>query len=274
LQGVVSLYVEVQNDGHPRNVQLMQGLGLGLDEKAVAAVEQWQFATKEGQPDATQNILDVDVEFRLDQPGVWDVASEACTVMVPSNPKIQKVLKPVPSRYVAPDAAACQTASRPIVRFRVGVDGMPRVVNGSLDAATHAVESWQFQPATVDGNPAEAEAEVELTCTPGGIRLKSVLEVPPVYRVGGGVTAPVLLSKIEPTYSEEARVARLQGSVLLYVQISPEGRATQMHVVQPLGMGFEEHAMEAVKRWRFQPGKKAGQPVTVEATIEVNFRLL
>jgi protein TonB len=104
--------------------------------------------------------------------------------------------------------------------------------------------------------------------------LKSVLEVPPVYRVGGGVSAPVLLSKIEPTYSEEARVARLQGKVVLYVHISPQGQATNMRVTEPLGMGLEEHAMEAVKRWRFQPGKKAGEPVAVEATIDVNFRLL
>ena len=41
-----------------------------------------------------------------------------------------------------------------------------------------------------------------------------------------------------------------------------------------LGMGLDQKAMEAVKRWRFEPGTKNGQPVTVEATVDVNFRLL
>ena len=62
---------------------------------------------------------------------------------------------------------------------------------------------------------------------------------------------------------------------MLYVEISPEGRATHIHVVRRLGMGLDQKAVEAVKRWHFKPGTmKDGKPVTVEATIEVNFRLL
>jgi len=95
-----------------------------------------------------------------------------------------------------------------------------------------------------------------------------------VFRVGGGVTAPVLLAKIEPEYSEEARKAKYQGTVLLYVQVDPSGRAINMRVLHSLGLGLDEKAMEAVKRWKFKPGMKDGKPVTVEAQIEVNFRLL
>src|SRR5947207_9187136 len=95
-----------------------------------------------------------------------------------------------------------------------------------------------------------------------------------VFGVGGGVTAPVLLAKIEPEYSEEARKAKYQGTVLLYIQVSPEGRAVNMRVLHSLGLGLDEKAMEAVKKWRFKPGTKDGKPVTVEAQIEVNFRLL
>jgi outer membrane biosynthesis protein TonB len=47
-----------------------------------------------------------------------------------------------------------------------------------------------------------------------------------------------------------------------------------MRVIRPLGLGLEEKAMEAVALWQFRPGRKDGQPVTVEAQIEVNFRLL
>jgi TonB family protein len=95
-----------------------------------------------------------------------------------------------------------------------------------------------------------------------------------VFRVGGGVTAPQLIYKVEPEYSEEARKAKYQGTVLLYVQVDPTGHAVNMRVLHSLGLGLDEKAMEAVRKWRFKPGMKDGRPVTVEAQIEVNFRLL
>ena len=97
---------------------------------------------------------------------------------------------------------------------------------------------------------------------------------PDGYRVGGGVSAPSLIYKVEPQYTEEARQAELQGTVLLYAQISPDGKAINMKVLRGIGLGLDEKAMEAVTRWQFKPGMKGGQPVTVEAQIEVNFRLL
>jgi TonB family protein len=96
---------------------------------------------------------------------------------------------------------------------------------------------------------------------------------PDVYRVGGGVTAPALLYKVEPDYSEEARNAHLEGSVILYAEVDPTGRAVNLRVVRSLGMGLDEKAIEAVPKWKFRPGYKDGKPVTVAATIEVNFRL-
>jgi TonB family protein len=96
-----------------------------------------------------------------------------------------------------------------------------------------------------------------------------------VFRAGaGGVTSPVLRWKKEPEYSEEARKAKHQGTVLLYVEIDPSGRATNIRVQRSLGLGLDEKAIEAVKQWKFKPGYKDGKPVLVAATIEVNFRLL
>jgi len=95
-----------------------------------------------------------------------------------------------------------------------------------------------------------------------------------VYRVGGGVTAPIVLSKKDPEYSEEARKAKYQGTVLLAIEVNPSGTATNIRVVRSLGLGLDDKAIEAVKQWKFKPGYKDGKPVTVAATIEVNFRLL
>ena len=94
------------------------------------------------------------------------------------------------------------------------------------------------------------------------------------YRIGGGVSAPQLLFKVEPEYSEEARKAKFQGTVVLYIVVDEKGLPRDVKVVRPLGLGLDEKALEAVTKWRFKPGYKDGRPVAVVATIEVNFRLL
>jgi periplasmic protein TonB len=95
-----------------------------------------------------------------------------------------------------------------------------------------------------------------------------------VYRVGGGVTAPAVLFKIDPEYSEEARKAKYSGTVVLYIEVDQTGHAKNLRVVKGIGLGLDEKAIEAVTKWRFKPGLKDGKPVVVAAHIEVNFRLL
>ena len=95
-----------------------------------------------------------------------------------------------------------------------------------------------------------------------------------VFRVGGGVSAPVVLYKVDPEYSEEARKAKYSGTVVLQLVVDAGGKARDIRVVRSLGLGLDEKAIEAVNKWKFRPGVKNGQPVAVQATIEVNFRLL
>ncbi len=94
------------------------------------------------------------------------------------------------------------------------------------------------------------------------------------YRIGGGVSAPQLVFKVEPEYSEEARKAKFQGTVVLYVVVDEKGQPRDLRVVRPLGLGLDQKAIEAVQKWRFKPGLKDGRAVPVSAQIEVNFRLL
>jgi TonB family protein len=91
---------------------------------------------------------------------------------------------------------------------------------------------------------------------------------------GGGVTPPSLISKTEPDYSEEARKARLQGMVRLRIVVDTHGDARDIQVSQTLGLGLDDRAIEAVKKWKFLPGKVNGKPAAVVAYVEVNFRLL
>lgn len=95
-----------------------------------------------------------------------------------------------------------------------------------------------------------------------------------VYRVGGDVKAPLVLQKPEPEYSEEARIAKLQGTVLLSLTVGEDGRTLDLRVRKSLGLGLDEKALEAVSHWRFTPGTKEGKPVAVATSIEINFRMM
>ena len=94
-----------------------------------------------------------------------------------------------------------------------------------------------------------------------------------VFHVGGGVSAPRKIYDPDPEYSEEARKAKYQGTCVLYVIVGPDGRTRDIRVSRTLGLGLDEKAIEAVKTWRFEPGKKDGKPVSVAVNIEVEFRL-
>lgn len=95
-----------------------------------------------------------------------------------------------------------------------------------------------------------------------------------VFNIGGGVSKPEVVSKVEPEYSEEARKAKYQGEVWLSVVVDEKGIPQEIKVTRKLGLGLDEKAIEAVQKWRFRPGMKDGKPVAVRATIAVSFHLL
>ena len=92
-------------------------------------------------------------------------------------------------------------------------------------------------------------------------------------RVGNGVSAPRLLNKVEPVYSEEAREAKVQGTAVPKVEVWPDGKVHNIRVVRGLGSGLDEEAVKALEQWEFEPGMKDGEPVRVAATVEMNFRM-
>jgi TonB family protein len=78
------------------------------------------------------------------------------------------------------------------------------------------------------------------------------------FRIGGGVSAPVPIFKVEPEYSEEARKAKFQGTVMLAIVVDEGGKTSNVRVLRPLGMGLDDKSVEAVMKWRFRPGYKDG----------------
>lgn len=132
--------------------------------------------------------------------------------------------------------------------------------------ATPAPKSPRAGPST-GGGPINIERWWPAPETEEGKRAKA-------HPIGNGVTSPRLKSKVEPEYSEKARKARVEGVVMLSVEIWPDGRPHNIRVVRSLGLGLDEEAVKAIRQWRFYPGTLEGQPVRVQAQIEVSFRLL
>jgi TonB family protein len=128
------------------------------------------------------------------------------------------------------------------------------------------------------GRVGEAEA---MEASASEIRKAQVAQLSPkrqanaqASKVGNGVAAPVLLHKIEPSYSFEARAAKAQGTVVLFVVIGTDGTASDVQLRKGVGYGLDEQALDAVTQWTFKPGMRDGMAVPVQASIEVNFRLL
>jgi len=95
------------------------------------------------------------------------------------------------------------------------------------------------------------------------------------FRAGvNGVGTPSCIYCPDPQYSDEARKAKWQGTVVLDVIISADGRAISIKPIKGPGLGLEEKAVEAVRTWRFRPALGPnGKPVNVSIPIEVTFRL-
>lgn len=95
-----------------------------------------------------------------------------------------------------------------------------------------------------------------------------------IYPAGKmGVTVPQVIFDPEPSFSDEARKAKMQGVVMLLLVVGKDGRPFDVRVGQSLGMGLDEKAIEAVNRWRFRPATLNGQPVATQIAVQVDFHL-
>lgn len=94
-----------------------------------------------------------------------------------------------------------------------------------------------------------------------------------IYRVGGGVSRPVQIKRPAPEYTPEARAAKIEGGVVLEMVVNVQGTTEEIRVVKSLDPGLDRKAIEAVREWTFEPGRKDGKPVAVRVTIEHRFKL-
>jgi TonB family protein len=95
-----------------------------------------------------------------------------------------------------------------------------------------------------------------------------------LYRIGGSVSAPVLLYHVEAEFSDEARRAKYQGIAMVEIIVDAQGRPQNPRMVRLLGMGLDENAIKAIMQFRFKPAMKDGKtPVPTKITVEVDFHI-
>jgi TonB family protein len=169
------------------------------------------------------------------------------------------------------------------------------ILSGDLtlaDAAVDAVRAWTFEPYMQSGKPVQARQKLVFRFNLDGkigeldenfpqptlaseelIKAENSSSEGPVYRVGQGVTAPRAIQMSEPEYSEAARKVRYQGTCVLSLVVNAEGQPEDIKIERAIGLGLDAKAVDAVKRWRFQPAMKNGVPVAASIRVEVNFHL-
>jgi len=183
----------------------------------------------------------------------------------------------------------------------VGTDGLVkdvRVISGEpalADAAVAAVRQWRYEPAVTDGAPVEVPTEITVNFTLAGHGKRqgpgqsadsadqAASATPPatteegspeqVYAVEDGVKPPQAVYSPEPSYTESARKAGVQGTVLLAVVVNSEGNVRDVEVCRRLDPALDLQATRTVSQWKFQPATKDGQPVAVHIPVEVSFHL-
>jgi len=106
----------------------------------------------------------------------------------------------------------------------------------------------------------------------GGGDKKAIPADEPI-RVTGAVTRPVLIDSPQPRYTEMARRAGVQGTVIVEAIIDETGHVTDVRILKPLPMGLDRAAVEAVQSWRFRPATLNGRAVKVYYTLTANFTL-
>jgi TonB family protein len=139
----------------------------------------------------------------------------------------------------------------------------------------------QLEPSTLyarflqqHGRDDEAQSLIQNTFHPALPKVENPRPGSGSYRVGGGVSQPKLTYKVDPPYSEEARIAKISGTTLLQIIVDTDGQAKNIKVMKSIGFGLDDCAIATILKWQFSPGEKNGSPVAVYATVEINFRLL
>jgi TonB family protein len=184
---------------------------------------------------------------------------------------------------VGPSGTYCLGESAPILRLTIAPGGFQRTIrNNVVKFQDH------FIPETIErvmANPGERNATIQFSAKLDSIEpLNSVDEaqfIPPadalppptVITLEEKATKPQLLLHAPPIYPPIARAARVSGDVVIALQIQTDGHVSRLRVLSGPAM-LEQAALDGVKKWTYKPFEQNGEPVEVNTTATVQFRIM
>src|SRR2546427_6909909 len=207
----------------------------------------------------------------VDSPAINDRPIESPEVLYYTDPFYtrtarEKKIEGTGTNEASFDVRGCMKVLRTVKSVGFGLD----------ENAVTALRSWRFSPAERNGDPIEAIAQIDVDFS---LAAAPPIEYDDISRVGPGISAPMVIRRVEPQYppgrpaTGEASRARLVGTVILQAVIQTNGTADILKVVKPLPLGLTESALEAIQQWRFRPAVQNGKDIPVALNIEVGFNL-
>lgn len=136
--------------------------------------------------------------------------------------------------------------------------------------AQKAFSGTQSPPVEVAG---DAEAVAFVRANPASIAYVSTTAPLDGVKIVPVVIPPEVINRVPPEYPQVAARFRVQGDVVLRLEIDEDGKVAYVTVVKGLSHGLTEAAEKAVKKWRFKPATSGGVPVSAELDVTVSFRL-
>ncbi|HUP62704.1 MAG TPA: energy transducer TonB [Thermoanaerobaculia bacterium] len=144
------------------------------------------------------------------------------------------------------------------------------VAHAGLGETSEALWYWQL---VSNLHPTVAEREASSCGAPGEMLLASSIEVPPMPGVGKTITPPEVRKRVKPKFPHGANYYRVAGDLEVEVIITPDGKACSPRIVKALAAPTLSYvALEAVKRWKFEPARAGGSAVPMVFNLTVNYK--
>lgn len=222
-----------------------------------AALQKWEFGPGKRDGKAVNSAFHFGVLFNpasadAKTPDASPRLLEASLVQLP-RPKRVPVTEAIPDQHVTAEISVSDQGR---------VTGLVDAPAAVREEAWIALKNWRFAPARKGGQPVPATLRVPLiVVTEGG------------HPEGKMTQTPRVTFQAVPTYPFEMRVSGMRGEVVVDFIIDIEGRVRNAHVVRSLNPSFDDPAIEAVRRWRFEPGRAGDRPVNVHMQVPIIFSL-
>jgi len=287
LEGTVVVAGSVGEDGRAKDLRVSQSLGLGLDEEAIEAVQQWRFSPGAGPISAPVQFSLTSKQSRWHLIGVDFHPPEGA-----SRPTVMSANYPGGAGVFNGSAieegrllGAMGRQAFITLAFDVDESGAPVHIRAARssdgiwdDQAAAVLRQWRFTPAMKDGKPVSVPCTFDFVWGPRNLaskdvaRLVSALHPPPP--ASGDIRPLAVIYSPDPPYPEQVRNAGLEGTVRVTLTVGADGAPRDIRVTQGLEPAIDESVKAALGQWRFSPPSLLnGQVASPLVVVEVKFQL-